>query len=192
MVIKGFALLNPFSHTRDFYLVLENPQIWVATCSLKVSFPWWRGRELSWSKDLCCASSTGYNWLRNAYAVPLFKFSLRGKKKIKKEKKKFGLTKLSHKTFKLLWHHKLKTISQILCDINMWSCWLQGKFTNLLAGESVLAYPALPTAPGPAYTAPGFIRLLALAVWQGALWAFIISKQKQNATPTFRHWTWTI
>jgi len=54
-----------------------------------------------------------------AYAVLLLKFSLKGKKKKKRSKKNFGLTKLSHKTFKVLWHHKLKTMSQILCDINM-------------------------------------------------------------------------
>lgn len=46
-------------------------------------------------------------------------FPLEGEKKIKKGGKKIGLTKLPHKTFKVLWHHKLKTTSQILCDINM-------------------------------------------------------------------------
>lgn len=45
-------------------------------------------------------------------------FPLEENKKIKKGGKKIGLTKLSHKTFNVLWHHKLKTMSQILCDIN--------------------------------------------------------------------------
>lgn len=121
-----------------------------------------------------------------------FNFLL-AERKIKKKKgeKKFGLTKLSHKTFKVLWHHKLRTLSQVLCDINMWSCWLQGKFTHLLSGESVPAHPASPVAPGPANAAAGFIGLLALAGWLGALRALVISEPKQSVTPTFRHWTWT-
>lgn len=30
MLVKGLILLNAFSHTRGFYLVLENPQIMVS------------------------------------------------------------------------------------------------------------------------------------------------------------------
>lgn len=132
----------------------------------------------------------GYNWLRNAYAVPLLKFSLSGGKK-KKGRQKIGLTKLPHKTFKILLHHKLKTTSRILCDINMRSCWLQGKFTNLLAGESLLAYPASPPDLHPQHR--GLWGCLpCLSVCLGALWPFMISKQKRNANPAFRHRAWTI
>lgn len=131
-------------------------------CSLNVSFPQQRGRELPWRERLLCCLDFGR------------------KKKKRGEGKKIWSNKTVSQNFQSFTASQVKTMSQILCDINTQSCWLQGEvfcFFYLPAGESVVVIAALPRP----CTAAGLVRLHALGVQLHALWDFVISKWGENS-----------